>query len=212
MENAPQRRTPDADLVLIARSGNLEAFEELVARHERRVYALSFRMLSNEEDARDVTQQTLVSALEGLEDFRGQASFGNWVLRIATHAALKVIRKRKGLDTVSLDAATEENPATESIPHPEYMADWRASPEELVHRNEVRELLQQAIQQVSEKSRMVFLLRDVQGLSIKETADALGLTEANTKVRLLRARLQLREILTRSLGDPLTAISLSHGH
>lgn len=212
MEQPAIQDDTDADLVLKAKAGDGGAFETLVERHERRVYSLAFRILSHEHDARDVTQQTFLSALEGLQGFRGEARFGNWLLRIATHAALKIIRKRKGLDTVSLEAATQENPETESIPHPEYMADWRASPDELAQRSEVRRLLQEALEHLPESGRMVFLLRDVEGLSIKETAEALHLTEANTKVRLLRARLQLREILTRALGDPGTAIRPSHTH
>jgi RNA polymerase sigma-70 factor (ECF subfamily) len=123
-------------------------------------------------------------------------------LRIATHAALKVIRKRQGLDTISLEAATEGADSFGALPHPEFIADWRHSPEQLVERNEIRLLLDEALAQLDEKHRVVFLLRDVEGLSVKETADVLGLSEANTKVRLLRARLQLRERLTRALGDP----------
>ena len=92
------------------------------------------------------------------------------------------------------------------MPHPEYIADWRQSPEELVRRHEVQRLLDDALAALDEKHRLVFLLRDVEGLSVKETAEALGLSEANTKVRLLRARLQLREVLTRTLGDPARQI------
>jgi RNA polymerase sigma-70 factor, ECF subfamily len=192
----------DSVLVERARSGDLDAFEALTNRHEQRVYSLALRMLRQEQDAEDVTQQTFLSALENLGGFRGEASFSTWLLRIATHAALKVIRKRKGLETVSLEEATEASDSLDSIPHPEYIADWRQSPEELVHRNEIRLLLDQALGQLDEKHRMVFLLRDVEGLSVRETADALDLSEANVKVRLLRARLQLRELLTRTLGDP----------
>jgi RNA polymerase sigma-70 factor (ECF subfamily) len=159
-------------------------------------------MLRQEQDAEDVTQQTFLSALENLGGFRGEASFSTWLLRIAAHAALKVIRKREGLVTVSLEEATELGDEDGPIPHPEYIADWRQSPETLAHRNEIRRLLDEALAQLDERHRMVFLLRDVEGLSVRETAQALNLSEANTKVRLLRARLQLRELLTRTLGDP----------
>ena len=197
---------PDAELVTLAKAGELPAFEELVHRYERVVYSLAQRMLQNEEDAEDVTQQAFLSALEHLDSFREEASFKTWLLRIATHAALKVIRKRKGLDTVSLEEATEVSEDFDSIPHPEYIADWRQSPEQLVERNETRRLLDEALAMLDEKHRLVFLLRDVEGMSVKETADALGLSESNVKVRLLRARLQLREQLTRMLGDPRTRI------
>ena len=192
----------DAELVARAKAGDLDAFEALTRRYEQRVYSLALRMLRQEEDAEDVTQQTFLSALENLAGFRGDASFATWLLRIASHAALKVIRKRKGLETVSLEEATEAGDDSGAVPHPEYIADWRQSPEQLVERNEIRRLLDEALDKLDEKHRLVFLLRDVEGLSVKETAEATGLTEANTKVRLLRARLQLRELLTRELGDP----------
>jgi RNA polymerase sigma-70 factor (ECF subfamily) len=194
--------TPEAELVRRAKAGGLDAFEELTARHEQRVYALAMRMLRHEHDAEDVTQQTFLSVLENLEGFRGESSFSTWVLRIASHAALKVIRKRKGLNTVSIEAATEKTEEFNSVPHPEYIADWRSSPETLVQRNEIRRLLDEALARLDDKHRLVFLLRDVEGLSIQETAAALDLSEANVKVRLLRARLHLREDLTRFLGDP----------
>ena len=203
----------DAELVRRAQGGELEAFEALTNRYELRVYSLAMRMLRQEQDAEDVTQQTFLSALENLGGFRGDASFATWILRIATHAALKVIRKRKGLDTVSLEEATEPADGYDAIPHPEYIADWRQSPELLVHTNEIRRLLDEALAKLDEKHRMVFLLRDVEGLSVKETAEALGLSEANTKVRLLRARLQLREELTLTLGDPGRRITRNlHDH
>jgi RNA polymerase sigma-70 factor (ECF subfamily) len=204
--------TSDDELVRRAKSGGLEAFEALTSRYEQRVYALAMRMLRQEQDAEDVTQQTFLSVLENLEGFRGsareiplsgmaagagppisraEASFAAWVLRIASHAALKIIRKRKGLNTVSLEEATEGS-------------------ERLVERNEIRRLLDDALTRLDEKHRLVFLLRDVEGLSIHETAAALDLSEANVKVRLLRARLQLREELTRVLGDPERRLTRTH--
>ncbi len=165
-----------------------------MTRYERRVYSLAYRMLRNPHDAEDVTQQAFVSALEHLADFREESSFYTWLMRIASHAALKVIRKRKGLPTDSLD-----DPA---IPHPEYIAAWKDSPAKLAQQNETGKLIEEALAELDEKHRLVFLLRDVEGLSVRETAEATGLSEANVKVRLLRARLQLREKLTRAFGDP----------
>ena len=98
------------------------------------------------------------------------------------------------------------------MPHPEYIADWRQSPAQLVHKNEIQRLLNEALAQLDEKHRLIFLLRDVEEFSIKETAEALGLSEANVKVRLLRARLQLREHLTKTLGDPATRLIRHHDH
>lgn len=208
-QTAPE--VSDSELVARAQAGELDAFEALTSRYEQRVYSLALRMLRHEQDAEDVTQQTFLSALEGLGGFRGDAAFSTWLLRVATYAALKIIRKRQGLDTVSLEEATEPAEGYDSIPHPEYIADWRQSPEELVQRNETRRLLDEALARLDEKHRLVFLLRDVEGLSVRETAKALGLSEANTKVRLLRARLQLREELTRTLGNPERRVA-RNGH
>jgi RNA polymerase sigma-70 factor, ECF subfamily len=212
MSNQITPEAGDTELVQRSKLGDSDAFAALTNRYERRVYSLALRMLQQEQDAEDVTQQTFLSALENLAGFRGEASFSTWLLRIATHAALKVIRKRKGLDTVSLEEATEATDNSDAVPHPEYIADWRQSPEELVHNNEIRRLLDEALSHLDEKHRMVFLLRDVEGFSVKETAEALGLSEANTKVRLLRARLQLRELLTRTLGDPARQAVRAHDH
>jgi len=202
----------DAELVNRAKAGDLSAFELLITRYERPVYSLALRILRHEQDAEDATQQTFLSLLEHLEGFREEASFSTWLLRIATHAALKVLRKRKGLDTVSWEEATESAEGHDAIPHPEFVADWRQSPEQLVRQNEVQRLLDEALARLDEKHRLVFLLRDLEGLSVKETAEALGLSEANVKVRLLRARLQLREHLTRVLGDETKALATGHVH
>ena len=111
MTNPPTSEIGDRELVSRAQAGELDAFETLTTRYEQRVYSLARRMLRQEQDAEDVTQQTFLSALENLNGFRGEASFATWLFRIATHAALKVIRKRKGLKTVSLEEATEERTA-----------------------------------------------------------------------------------------------------
>ena len=192
----------DADLLERARRGDLDAFEALVARHERRIYTLARRITGHDQDAEDVTQQTFLGAVEHLEDFRGDASFATWIHRIATHAALKILRKRRGLPTVSLEANTEVQEGYDTVPHPEYIADWRQSPLELAQLGETGRMIDEALARLDEKHRLVFLLRDVEGLSVRETASALDLSEVNVKVRLLRARLQLREELTRLFGDP----------
>ena len=204
--------TPDAELVRRAQAGDLAAFEELVGRYEQRVYTLARRIVTQEQDAEDVTQQAFLSALEHLAGFRGDASFLTWLTRIATHAALKVIRKRQGLPTVSLEAATEIQETYGSIPHPEYIADWRESPAELATHGETQQLIDAALAGLDEKHRLVFLLRDVEGLSVAETAAALQLSEVNVKVRLLRARLQLREQLTRAFGDERRRVTGGHAH
>jgi RNA polymerase sigma-70 factor (ECF subfamily) len=210
--SSPPVDSADPDLVRRAKAGDLRAFEDLTAKYEQRVYSLAMRILRQEQDAEDVTQQTFLGVLEHLEEFREEASFSTWIFRIATHAALKIIRKRKGLNTVSLEENTEERDGYDTVPHPEYIADWRQSPEQLVARNEMRQLLEGALAQMDEKHRVIFLLRDVEGFSIADTAETLGLSEANVKVRLLRARLQLREHLTKVFGDPATRMVRIHNH
>lgn len=204
----------DNDTVLVSRAkeGDLAAFETLATRYERRVYSLALRILRHEQDAEDVTQQTFLSFLEHLSEFRAESSFATWLMRIATHAALKIIRKRRGLDIVSLEETTEPQDGSDNVPHPEYIADWRESPERLVHRNETMQIIDDALARLDEKHRLVFLLRDVEGLSIQEAAETLGLSEANVKVRLLRARLQLREMLTQAFGDPSRKLVREHHH
>ncbi len=194
-----------------AKAGDFDAFELLVNRHERRLYSLAMRIVRQREEAEDVVQSAFLSALEHLSEFREESSFGTWVTTIVTHAALKVLRKRKGLDTTSLEAATEEDDDGD-IPHPEYIADWRDEPQRILEQRELQKVLDEAIESLSEKYRLVFLLRDIQELNVEETAKALGITEANVKVRLLRARLMLREKLTRLFGDESRQVKRGHQH
>ena len=200
------------DIIIKAREGDIGSFEIIYKATAGFVYNVAYRIVHNAQDAEDVTQQTFLSVVEHLKRFRGEANFSTWLLRIATPAALKIIRKRKGLDMVSLEEAPEPADDSDAIPHPEFIADWRQSPEQLVERREIQRLLDEALTRLEEKHRMVFILRDFEGLSTKETAETLGLSESNTKTRLLRARLQLREHLTQTLGDPTTQVVRSPGH
>lgn len=192
----------DSELVEQANSGDLAAFETLISRHERLLYTIALRITGSPEDAQDVTQDAILSAIEHLKDFRGEAKFGTWIRRITTHGALKVLRKRQGLPRVSLDAALEPAESYASVPHPDFIAEWGKSPRDLLERHETRAMIDAALAELEERHRLVFLLRDVEGFSIRETAESLGISEVNVKVRLLRARLQLRERLTRQWGDP----------
>lgn len=203
----------DAELVRQAKAGDLSAFEELVNRYERRIWTLAKRMVRHQEDAEDVTQETFLTALEHLDELRDEERFGAWLVQIATRHAIRVLEQRNRLPTQSLDELTEETDGDEegTIPHPEFIADWRENPEELLMRAETRQLIEQALNELPEKYRLVFLLRDVEGLSVKETAEVLGISEANVKVRLLRARLQLREKLTRYFGDEAKRL-MPHRH
>jgi RNA polymerase sigma-70 factor (ECF subfamily) len=190
----------DSELVSRAKAGDFGAFETLVSRHERRLYGVAMNILRRPQDAEDVVQSAFLGALEGLDTFRGEASFGTWISRIATFAAIKVLRKRKGLPVNRLDVPATEN-EDGLIQHPDFIADWREGPEQIAERKETRQILDEAIDALPEKHRLVFALRDVAEMSVKDTAEALGISEANVKVRLLRARLALREMLTKRFGD-----------
>jgi RNA polymerase sigma-70 factor (ECF subfamily) len=202
---------PDLDLVRRAREGDFAAFEQLVSRYERRVYTLAFRMLRRREDAEDVVQETFLSAMSHLKGFREAASFATWLFRIAANHALKVLRKRRGLPTAPLEEEGEREDG-KSLPKPVYIARWREDAERDADRPEIRRALDQALAALDENHRAIFLLRDVEGLSTEDAARALGITVANAKVRLLRARLKLRERLTRVFGDPATQAAPANHH
>ncbi len=200
----------DRDFVQRARQGDFDAFEALVAKYERRVYSLALRMLRHHEDAEEIVQQTFLSVIEHLQGFREEASFYTWLMRIATNHALGVLRRRSKRTTLSLgeDRSSDRD---DDLPRPQYIAEWRETPDQLALRRETRELLSEALAALDEKYRLVFLLRDVEGLTTAETAEALGISEANVKVRLLRARLMLRERLTTAYGDESTRMA-PHAH
>jgi len=201
---------PHRALVERARSGDFAAFEELVRQFQDRVYALARRIVIEEHDAEDITKQTFLSLIEHIRDFRGESAVAGWILRIATNHALKLLRKRRGLPTVPLAEADDEGYA--DLTHPDFIAPWRGDPAELASQREVRDLIDQALAELDDKYRLVFVLRDVEGFSTQETAEALGLTESAVKVRLLRARLALRERLTRVLGDETARVFPDHQH
>lgn len=197
--------SPDPDLPLVdkALQGDYSAFEQLIARYERRIYALALRIVRQDSDAQDVLQQSLLTLVEKLDQFQRRSTFASWLLRIATNEALLVLRKKKSSPVMLLED-------TSPLAHPDFIAPWKENPLQLAVKGEYRLLIDQALDELDEKYRLVFLLRDVQELSIEETAQALEITPANVKVRLLRARLMLREKLTRALGDPTSAVHHIH--
>jgi RNA polymerase sigma-70 factor, ECF subfamily len=199
---------PDSELVAAAKAGSFEAFERLVGRYERPIYSLAMRILRHPHDAEEVAQETFLSVLEHLRGFAGQSAFYTWMVRIATNHALKLLRKKRGLPLESL----KEDEQAPALPHPDFIAPWRDDPALIAQRHEIRPLLDQAMCELEEKHRLVFILRDVEGFSTAEAAELLGISVANAKVRLLRARLMLREKLTRALGDSSRRIEAAHDH
>jgi RNA polymerase sigma-70 factor (ECF subfamily) len=210
MENGPS--PSDLELFQRARQGEWEAFEALVNRLEPRVFALAMRLLRQRHDAEDATQQTFLKVMENMDQFREEASVATWVLRIATNHALTMLRKRRPDRNVPLQAVRGVNGGDELLPHPEYIAQWKDNPSELAERAEVKRLLHEALDELDEKYRVVFTLRDMEEFSTRDTAQLLGISESNVKIRLLRARLQLRERLTRILGNAATRVEPSDHH
>ena len=180
-------------LVQAAKKGDVAAFGELVKRYDRNVFRIALHITQNREDAEDVVQDAFLKAYENLEQFQGQSKFYTWLVRIAVNEALMKLRRRRPERMVSLDQEVQ----TEEDSMPREVADWSPNPEELYNQAELRDILGKTIQGLPPSFRTVFVLRDVEGLSTEETAQALELSVPAVKSRLLRARLQLRERLNR---------------
>jgi len=207
-QTAPKIDDPDRALVQAARQGDFEAFGQLVGRYERPIYNLAMRISDRREDAEDIVQETFLSVVEHIRDFREGSTFYTWLVRIATNHALKVLRKRRGLNVIPLEVDSDEQTP---LPHPDFIARWKDEPSVLAQDHEAQRLVEAALGELDEKYRLVFVLRDLEGLSTEETAGALGISVANAKVRLLRARLMLRERLTKAFGDEATRLE-PHKH
>ena len=180
----------DMELVSQVLAGNPGAFEELVRRHDRRVYRVTLAITQNPDDAEDAMQDAFVKALEHLDQFAGGSRFSTWLTRIAVNESLQRLRKRGRYE--SLDEPAESG---ESL-LPQQIQDWRDNPEQQYAKEQLRQLLEKGIGSLPPIYRTVLVLRDVENLSSEETAAALDLTVAAVKSRLLRARLLLRDRLS----------------
>ncbi len=193
MTVSSQAGVDETALVNQAREGDTAAFGELVRRYEGKIFRLAQHVTQNREDAEDVLQETFMKAYEHLDQFQGNSKFYTWIVRIAVNQALMKLRRRKTDKSVSLDEQidTGEDTVVREI------AAWDEDPEQRFSRDELGDILDTAVQSLEPPYRSVFVLRDIDELSTEETADALGLSIPAVKSRLLRARLQLREKLTR---------------
>ena len=191
---------PSEELVLVraAKTGDDKAFGELVRRYDRNVFRIAQHITQNREDAEDVVQDAFLKAYTNLQQFQEQSKFYTWLVRIAVNEALMKLRRRRPERVVSLD----EEIQTEDDSVPREVADWAPNPEQNYNQAELREILSRTIQGLPPGFRTVFILRDVEGLSTEETAEALELSIPAVKSRLLRARLQLRERLNRFFVKP----------
>lgn len=179
-------------MLAAAKAGRQEAYAEIVERHSGTVYNLALRLMSNPQEAEDILQETFISAFRALDRFEGRSQLGTWLYRIAYNAALMRLRKRR-VPTQSLD---EPRVTEDGEQMPRQFIDWSRLPDELLLTDELHGILEAALRALPASLRSVFVLRDIEGLSTLETAQALGLTETNVKVRLHRARLALREKLS----------------
>lgn len=180
-------------LVRAAKAGDIGAFEQLVHRYDRNVFRIAQHITQNREDAEDVVQDAFLKSYENLKNFQEQSKFYTWLVRIAVNEALMRLRRRRPERMVSLD----EDVKTDEDSMPREVADWSPNPEQLYTQSELHDILTKTIQGLPSSFRTVFVLRDVEGLSTEETAEALDLSIPAVKSRLLRARLQLRERLNK---------------
>jgi len=181
----------ETQLVHLACEGDREAFWQLVAPYLRVVFLTAKSILRNSEDAEEVAQESLLKALRNIRDFRGEASIKTWLVRITVNESLIRLRKYRKSRYSSVDEMTDDNEEYQ----PKNFADWREIPSEALQRKELKDALLLAMASLQPKYREVLTLRDISQLSGRETAEALGLTLAVVKTRLLRARLQMRDLL-----------------
>ncbi len=188
----PTPATEEADLVLASKAGNVAAFEELVTRYDRKLLRVAQHIIHNFEDAQDVVQEAFLKAFQKLGDFRGDSKFSTWLFRIVVNQSLMELRKQR-----TKQRAAEYSINTEEEDQlPIDFSDWRRNPEAEYETSELRDLLASALRSIGPNLRVVFVLHDIEGHSLQETAEALGLSVAAVKTRSLRARLKLRERLS----------------
>ena len=191
----------DEQLVKTCQNGHWEAFESLVARYERKIYNLAFRLSGNAEDANDLAQETFVRLYRSIHTFRGQSAFSTWLYRIATNVCLDELRRRQRHPTISLDAPME----TEEGQMEREVVDLTQLPEFVYESKELRQVIQGLVAELSEDHRTVLVLRDFENLSYEEIAEILGCQLGTVKSRLNRARAALKDkiLLQRELFDSL---------
>lgn len=183
----------DLALVHASKNGDIAAFEGLVKRYDRKLLRITQNLMYNHEDAEEVVQETFLKAFLHLDQFREHAKFSTWLIRIAMNQSLMMLRKRRSAREVSIDNDFE----SEERSLPIDLADWAPNPEELYGASQLREILRNRLKQLHPRLRAVFVLRDIEGLSVQQTADALNLSVTAVKARSWRARNRLRESLSK---------------
>lgn len=185
-------------------AGDREEFTRVMDTYSEMIYRLGLKMLRNPQDAEDVLQETFLKAYHHLEDFQGKSKISTWLYSIATNEALMRLREKNGKQVqVSLSETQERDDGQETARF--QFVDWCCLPEKELMSTEAMEYLDRAVEQLSESNRIVFLLRDIEGLSTQEAAEVLEISEGAVKTRLSRARLRLREILSGYYGRKMSS-------
>lgn len=194
-------------LVADAKDGDMDAFGALVLKYQRRVFRVAYSITQSREDAEDVTQTIFLKVLVYLKGFRGSAKFSTWLTRIAVNESLMELRRRRRAVATSMDSVNEslETPVALEVPDPQL------NPEERCRQSQACDYLSAALAELRPALRIVFVLRDIEGLSCEETASALGLNIQAVKTRLMRARLALRELLQQHVSASALGASKSSG-
>ena len=193
--------TDDLDLVHASKNGDVAAFEQLVKRYDRKLFRIAQSVTRNREDSQDAVQEAFLKAFQNLNQFRGDSQFSTWLIRITVNQALMKLRKQGTVREVSLDEEFQDD--KDMLPME--VTDWAPNPEQLYWVSELRHILTQTLEAIRPPLRAVFVLRDIEGLSINQTAVVLGLSQVAVKARLWRARLQLREGLSKYFGKKRTS-------
>lgn len=192
---------PDFDLAAL-QAGDRAEFARFVDAYSGQVYRLALKMLQNPQDAEDILQETFIKAYKALPQFEGRSSLSTWLYRIATNEALMFLRKKRPTQ-VSVDEPVEDDEGNE---RPRQILDWCCLPESELMSTEARANLDRSVEQLPETLRAVFLLRDIEGLSTRETAEVLDISESAVKTRLSRARFQLRELLSAYYSERMPSV------
>ncbi|HOQ17167.1 MAG: sigma-70 family RNA polymerase sigma factor [Epulopiscium sp.] len=178
-------------LVKRAKKGNISAFEELIIEHESKVYNIAYRILNNEEDAKDLSQEVFIKAFNSLHKFREDSSFSTWLYRIAMNTCIDELRKRKGRESYSIDRDIQTDEGT----IPREFQDKQLNPEEELMNKELASQIQWALNHLSETYKEVIILRDFQGFDYKQISQILGCSLGTVKSRISRARTELKNVL-----------------
>jgi len=185
----------DHDLISEFKSGSMDAMEKIVGRYEDRIFTFGLKMCGHLQDAEDIAQETFLNAFRYLKDFRGETKLKNWLFMIATRACIRKRRKKKCEPDyeISLDSFIHEDGSDGKYEIP----DWSDDPSDNVMRAELKKIIDAAIQTLPHKYRLVFNLREIEGFNTKETAEILEISTQSVKTRLHRARLFMREEISK---------------